>query len=83
MPWKRRRSSGSCVATPTGQVYATESFRLNADPQVMAASMQAMPAMMQQMAGMEEDDQPGRARADFAEQELKSLDLQPSRSRFA
>ena len=42
-------------ATPTGRVYATESFRLNADPQVMAASMQAMPAMMQQMAGMEED----------------------------
>ena len=46
---------GAFFATPTGQVYATENFRLNADPQVIAASMQAMPAMMEQIVGMEED----------------------------
>ena len=33
-------------ATPTGRIYARESIRLMADPQVMGASMQAMPAMM-------------------------------------
>jgi len=34
--------------TPTGAHYARENIRLMADPQVMSASMQAMPAMMQQ-----------------------------------
>lgn len=33
-------------ATPTGTVYAEESMALFADPQVMQAMMQAMPAMM-------------------------------------
>lgn len=33
-------------STPTGKVYAAESMKLLADPQVMSASMQAMPAMM-------------------------------------
>lgn len=33
-------------ATPTGTVYAEESMALFADPQVMKAMMQAMPAMM-------------------------------------
>ncbi len=37
---------GTFFATPTGQLYARESIRLMADPQVMGASMQAMPAMM-------------------------------------
>lgn len=36
-------------ATPTGKLYAGESMKLMADPQVMGASMQAMPAMMGQM----------------------------------
>lgn len=35
-------------ATPTGQLYAQENIKLMADPQVMSASMQAMPQMMQQ-----------------------------------
>lgn len=35
-------------ATPTGALYARENIKLMADPQVMSASMQAMPAMMQQ-----------------------------------
>ena len=42
-------------ATPTGRIYATENFRLMADPQVMAASMQAFPAMMERFVGIEED----------------------------
>ena len=33
-------------ATPTGEIYATESMRLFADPEVMGATMQAMPAML-------------------------------------
>lgn len=33
-------------ATPTGSVYATESMALFADPQVMSATMQALPTMM-------------------------------------
>ena len=33
-------------ATPTGREYARESMALFADPQVMQASMQALPAMM-------------------------------------
>jgi hypothetical protein len=40
---------GAFFATPTGQVYAAENMKLMADPQVMSASMQAMPAMMGQM----------------------------------
>lgn len=35
-------------ATPTGTLYAQENIKLMADPQVMSASMQAMPQMMQQ-----------------------------------
>lgn len=40
---------GAFFETPTGSVYARENMRLMADPQVMSASMQAMPAMMQQL----------------------------------
>lgn len=40
-------------ATPTGALYATENMRLLADPQVMSASMQAMPAMMSQFGDMD------------------------------
>jgi hypothetical protein len=39
-------------ATPTGAVYARENIKLMADPQVMSASMQAMPAMMEQFGGL-------------------------------
>lgn len=39
-------------ATPTGSVYATENMKLMADPQVMSASMQAVPAMMSQFGDM-------------------------------
>lgn len=39
-------------ATPTGRLYAQENIKLMADPQVMSASMQAMPAMMQQFGDM-------------------------------
>lgn len=35
--------------TPTGKLYASESFVIMADPEVMAASMQAMPAMMEKV----------------------------------
>ena len=37
---------GAFFATPTGRVYANESMKLMADPQVMGATMQALPAMM-------------------------------------
>ena len=40
-------------ATPTGGVYARESMALFADPQVMQASMQALPAMMSGFGDME------------------------------
>ncbi|MEE4201110.1 DUF2059 domain-containing protein [Erythrobacter sp.] len=40
-------------ATPTGQVYAQENMKLMADPQVMSASMQALPAMLGQLGNME------------------------------
>lgn len=40
---------GAFFATPTGRVYASESMKLMADPQVMGASMQALPAMMGSM----------------------------------
>ncbi|MGB3711195.1 MAG: DUF2059 domain-containing protein [Erythrobacter sp.] len=40
-------------ATPTGSDYATQSMQLMADPQVMSASMQALPAMMSQFGDME------------------------------
>ncbi len=39
--------------TPTGAIYATENMKLMADPQVMSASMQALPAMMSQFGDME------------------------------
>ena len=38
--------------TPTGTLYAQENIKLMADPQVMSASMQAMPQMMQQFGDM-------------------------------
>ena len=38
--------------TPTGKLYAQENIKLMADPQVMSASMQAMPQMMQQFGDM-------------------------------
>ena len=37
---------GAFFATPTGSVYARESMALFADPQVVQASMQALPAIM-------------------------------------
>jgi len=37
---------GAFFATPTGRAYAGESMKLMADPQVMGATMQALPAMM-------------------------------------
>ena len=37
--------------TPTGSFYAAESFILMADPEIMSASMQAMPAMMEKVLG--------------------------------
>ena len=43
---------GAFFATPTGRLYAQENIKLMADPQVMSASMQAMPAMMQQFGDM-------------------------------
>ena len=39
-------------ATPTGRIYASESMKLMADPQVMSASMQAMPVLMSRMGDM-------------------------------
>ena len=41
-------------ATPTGQLYATESMALFSDPQVMSAVMSTMPLMMQGFGNMEE-----------------------------
>ena len=38
--------------TPTGAVFATENMRLMSDPQVMSASMQAVPAMLGQFSDM-------------------------------
>lgn len=55
-------------ATPTGQVYASESMKLLADPQVMGASMQALPAMMGSMGDM------------MAEVEAKMAELPPEKS---
>ncbi len=40
-------------ATPTGEIYAQQTMALFTDPQVMSASMEAMPAMMGQFADME------------------------------
>ncbi len=40
-------------ATPTGQLYATENMKLMADPQVMSATMEAMPQMMQRIGSLE------------------------------
>lgn len=40
-------------ATPTGGIYARESMALFADPQVMQATMQALPAMMGSFGDME------------------------------
>lgn len=40
---------GDFFGTPTGRLYASESMKLMADPQVMGASMQALPAMMGSM----------------------------------
>ncbi len=40
---------GAFFATPTGGLYASESMKLMADPQVMGASMQALPAMLASM----------------------------------
>lgn len=36
-------------ATPTGEIYAAKSMLLAADPQIMSASMQAAPMMMERM----------------------------------
>ena len=47
------RDIATFFATPTGQLYATESMALFADPQVMSATMSAMPAMMGSFGDME------------------------------
>lgn len=39
-------------ATPTGEIFARENIKLTTDPQVMSASMQAMPAMMEQFSNL-------------------------------
>jgi len=44
---------GAFFSTPTGGVYAKESMALFADPQVIQASMQALPAMMSEFGDME------------------------------
>ncbi|MDG5748190.1 DUF2059 domain-containing protein [Qipengyuania sp. XHP0207] len=44
---------GAFFATPTGEIYAREQMALFADPQVMQASMQALPAMMSGFGDME------------------------------
>ncbi len=44
---------GAFFATPTGEIYAREQMALFADPQVMRASMQALPAMMSGFGDME------------------------------
>ncbi len=70
----------SFFETPTGSFYASESFVLMADPEVMKASMQAMPMVMERMLGampaMEEDmkDLPEpRTLADLSDDELSEL----------
>ncbi len=40
---------GTFFATPSGRAFATQNMKVMADPQVMSASMQAMPAMIGQM----------------------------------
>ena len=40
-------------ATPTGRFYASENIRIMSDPQVMSASMEAMPVLFERFAGME------------------------------
>ena len=42
-------------SAPTGSEYARESMALFADPQVMQASMQALPAMMSGFGDIESD----------------------------
>lgn len=42
-------------ATPSGASYARKSYALASDPRIMAASFEAMPAMMAQMAVMEQE----------------------------
>ncbi|MEM8725049.1 MAG: DUF2059 domain-containing protein [Pseudomonadota bacterium] len=44
---------GAFFATPTGQIFATENMKLMADPQVMSATMEAMPQMMQRFGSLE------------------------------
>ena len=67
-------------ATPTGARYATESMLVFTDPQTMAGSMEAMPAMMaqmpQMMGGIEEAMAalpPQRGFADLSEMERSRL----------
>jgi hypothetical protein len=43
----------SFFATPTGEIFARENIKLMADPQVMSATMQAMPQMMEQFGDMD------------------------------
>lgn len=66
--------------TPTGNFYASESFVLMADPEVMQASMQAMPIMMEKMLeiiptlgdNMDKAHEP-RTLADLNDTELEKL----------
>ncbi|MEP3052264.1 MAG: hypothetical protein ABJP48_05910 [Erythrobacter sp.] len=44
---------GVFFATPTGEIFALENMRLMTDPQVMSASMQALPSLMQQFGDIE------------------------------
>lgn len=40
-------------ATPTGATYASKSYALASDPRIMAASFEALPTLLVEMAGME------------------------------
>ena len=67
-------------ATPTGAAYARRSYTMASDPRMTAASMSAMPAMMQGMADLESElaaataDLPSeRTWADFSASERKQL----------
>lgn len=66
--------------TPTGSFYASESFILMADPEIMRASMQAMPAIMNKVLskipdlekGMEDVGRP-RTLNDLNEEDIQKL----------
>ena len=67
-------------ATPTGALYAKQTFSIYADPQVMSASMQMMPEMLGSMEGLIGSFEsaianlpPERGYADLSEAERQEL----------